>query len=126
MGRAIITVGNQGSMVSEDTMALITVYDSEDGKVLDQALVRLGSIAVGETVSKESDTLDTSYWHSEYVLVVLLDGSKYLVEKDLASMISAPGSVIDDLLWSVSNYLADNPEVIGTIVGAAVKFIAGV
>jgi len=126
MGKATVTVGNQGDLPSKDTMALVTVYDAEASKVLDQALIRLGSIAIGETKAEESGTLDTSYWHNEYVLVVLFDGSEYLPEKDLRSMISAPGSVADNLANAVFDYLATNPELVGTIIGTAIKVIAGI
>jgi len=122
VGDATVTIGNQGNLDSKDTMVLFLVYDKEDETILDQALLRLGSIAVGESTS-ETKTLDTSFWHDEYVLAVLLDGSDYIPEKDLSTSINAPGSVVDDLVREVGNYLAENPEVVKTIVSAAVSLL---
>ncbi|MCW4016518.1 MAG: hypothetical protein NWF06_09125, partial [Candidatus Bathyarchaeota archaeon] len=123
VGTATITVGNQGNLASKDTMALITVYEPESEKVLDQDLIRLGSISAGEITTQDSRELDTSYWNDECVLVVLFDGSDYISEENLRSLINAQGSTVDDLVYAVTDYLADNPEVIGKIIDAALCFI---
>lgn len=123
VGVATITVGNQGNIPSKDTMALITVYEPENEKVLDQALMRLGSIAVGEMATQDSRELDTSYWNDECVLVVLFDGSDYINEQNLRSQINAQGSTLDDLVYAVTDYIAKNPEVVGKIMDVAMCFI---
>lgn len=125
MGQATVTVGNQGDLPSKDTMALVMVYDAESQYITDKDLIRLGSISIGENTWKKSKILDTSYWHDEYILVVLFDGSEYLPENNLESMIAAPGSVVYDLVQGVSNYLAEHPEVIGKIIGTTIKFMFG-
>lgn len=125
VGEATVTIANQGNLASKDTMALVMVYDVETEEVTDRDLIRLGSISTGEDTWKKSDVLDTSYWHNEYVLVVLFDGSKYLPERNLESMISAPGSVVYDLVQGVSNYVTEHPEVLGKIIGAAIKYFVG-
>jgi hypothetical protein len=126
VGQATVTLGNQGNLPSKDTMALIIVYDLEAEEVLDQDLIRLGSVAIGESTWKKSEVLDTSYWHDEYVLAILFDGSEYLPEKDLETLISAPGSVVDDLTRAVCDYLAKHPEIVGKIIGVALKTVLGV
>ena len=125
VGQATVTVGNIGNLPSKDTMALVIVYDAEAHQVIDHDLIRLGSIATGESVCKKSRELDTSYWHNEYIAVVLFDGSEYLTGNDLKDLVSAPGSVIDDIARYIANYLAEHPEIIGKIIGAFIKFWAG-
>jgi hypothetical protein len=116
VGQATVTVGNQGEVTSEDTMALIIVYDKDNNVTLAQDLIRVGSIAKGETKVVDSNVLDFSFWHSEYVLAVLLDGSEYLPTEDLRTSIETSGSVLDDLVWAVGNYLAAHPEIVQKIV----------
>jgi molybdopterin converting factor small subunit len=123
LGEATITVGNQGQIQSKDTMALIIVYNAESNTVLDQDIVRLGSVSVGETSSQKSGQLDTSYWDDEYVLAVLFDGSRYITQKDLSTSINAPGSVVDDLVRSVASYCAEHPDLTEKIVATAIQLI---
>jgi hypothetical protein len=125
VGQATVTVGNVGNLPSKSTMALIIVYDAETSQVIDHDLIRLGSIAIGESVCQKSKELDTSYWHDEYVFVVLFDGSEYLKGSDLKDLVSAPGSVLDDVARYIANYLAEHPEIIGKIIGATIEFFLG-
>ena len=123
IGRATVTVGNQGSVPSQDTMALIIVYDTASKAVLGQDLIRLGSIAQGETIKKESAVLDFSYWNGECILAVVLDGSQYLSSQDLSTSIETSGSTLDDLVIEVGNYLAAHPEVVKIIAETAIMFV---
>jgi hypothetical protein len=123
VGQATVTIGNQGNVPSEDTMALIIVYDRTSRTVLGQDLIRLGSLAKGETVTKKSAVLDFSYWHGECVLAVLLDGSEYLPNQDLRTSIETSGSQLDDLVLAVGNYLVAHPEIVEKIVETALMLV---
>lgn len=126
VGTVTIEVSNFGEVPSEDTMVLITVYDAEDEKTLSQDLMRIGSIAVGEKSDpRESDILDTSYWHDEYILVVVFERNRYFPESDLRTMIDAPGSIVDDLVNAVKDYLFEHPEVLGKIADVFLTFLPG-
>jgi len=125
VGRAIVTVANMGNLPSKDTVALVIVYDAEAKQVIDHDLIRIGSIAIGENICRESRKLDTSYWHDEYIAVVLFDGSEYLKGGNISDFVSAPGSVIDDIAKFIANYLAENPEIIGKILGAFIEYFEG-
>lgn len=126
VGMVTVEVSNVGEVPSEDTMTLIIVYDAEDEKTLSQDLMRIGSIAVGEKSDpKESDILDTSYWHDEYILVVVFERNRYFPERDLRTMIDAPGSIVDDLVNEVKDYLVEHPEVLGKIADVFLTFLTG-
>lgn len=116
IGEATVTVANQGQITSKNTMALVMVYDVEDHAVISQDLVRVGSVAIGEMASKKSSQLDTSYWHDEKTIAIIIDGSDYISEINLSTSISSAGSFADDLAREALAYLADHPEIIGKIV----------
>lgn len=122
VGQVTITVANKGNLQSEDTMALILIYDADDRTIISQELIRIGSIAPGESITKTSGKLDTSYWHTDYVCVVLLDRSRYSPEFDIYDL-TAPGSVLDDIALEVINYLREHPDVAEKILWAFLNLI---
>ncbi len=122
VGQVTITVANKGNLQSEDTMALILIYDADDRVIISQELIRIGSIAPGESIMKTSSKLDTSYWHTDYICVVLLDRSRYSPEFDIYDL-TAPGSVLDDIAREVVDYLKEHPEVAEKILWAFLNLV---
>lgn len=122
MGKVTVTLANVGDLQSEDTMALVLIYDEDEGAIISQELIRIGSIAPGERTTKISGTLDTSYWHTDYFCVVILDRSRYIPSFDIYDL-TGPGSVIDDIAHEVTEYLREHPEVGGMILKAFIALV---
>ena len=95
-----------------------------------QELVTLGNIASDATATGETGKIYTEkifektfngFGDDDYVFVVIFDYSEYLPYKSLNSVIDFTGSIADVLVTSVSNYMTENSQVVGTIVDAALS-----
>lgn len=127
VGKATVTVSNNGNIESENTMAIVTVYNEKTEKVTSQELVKLGNIAADATATGETGKIYTTrifettfngFGDDDSVFVVIYDNSEYLPQRSLRSVIGSTGSVAEFLLESVSDYMAEN-SVVGTIVDVA-------
>lgn len=130
-GIATVELYNGGDVSSEDTLAIVSVYTIEDGKIslLDQCLIRFGGISKGEMKSKESRELDTSYWKDDDITVVVFDRNKYIPEQDFAVKLNLPGSTVDNLIEDAASYCSQSKEecakVAGVFVGNVIKTVTG-
>lgn len=127
-GKATLTIRNIGNRASENTLAVVTVYDTAAERVTLYEVWEFETIPVGETRKGETGILYTnkmytpsytSHVDEDLVFVVVYDGSDYLPGIDLASLIDFTGPVDDDLVSAVNGYLGAYREISGTIVATA-------
>ena len=127
-GKATLTIRNVGTRASDNTLAVVTVYDTVAERVTLYEVWEFEEIPVGETRKGETGILYTnkmytpsytSHVDEDLVLVVVYDGSDYLPSIDLASIIDFTGPVDNNLVRAVNGYLNACREISGTIVATA-------
>lgn len=122
VGTVTVTVTNRGNIDSFNTMALVTVYDSDNFNLISSDVVHLGAIPKGQVRTVTTSVIDFNYWTGEYVSVVIMDGSEYLPKANLqASSVDSSGFGV--VARDSANYLVQHPEVALQIATAVVGFI---
>lgn len=135
IGKCYVEAFNGGEMNTKWTIAVCHVFEVEEGKTpnyLGSDIIRLGSIAKGESKKDESEEFDTRVMVDEDIVIVFYDSYEYIPEtssQDWAMRLNIPSSFVEEWMSDAKNWCAQEKEecakVAGIFVGNIIKTVIG-
>lgn len=118
VGDISVTLTNRGGVSSRSTSVLIIVHKEDDTSnpiathMLDfPSLVPRKDGGISHTLTWKCNAF--VWGPKEIITTVIFDGWPYTPQNEqVASVISAPSSMVTELTYSVTNYLKDRPELV--------------